>query len=140
MQFFLLSLVVQVASVVVSLPFSYVLLSSLLAQNIFILAIGLFTWHVTVRRLHDIGWSGWWLMLSVLPGFLLSIIVALISAIEALPNNGGFLFLEIAMLGSVFLMLSFFLVLLFKRGTNGENQYGSAPRAERGLIDAFCNR
>jgi uncharacterized membrane protein YhaH (DUF805 family) len=79
------------------------------------LAIGvLLSWHVTVRRLHDMGVSGWWLV----PFMILSYI----PAIGALINLAGEL------------------ILLFWPGTKGSNQYGPAPSPERGIWSAFLNR
>lgn len=38
-----------------------------LFYSLFSLAILLPTWAVTVRRLHDIGKSGWWIFISLIP-------------------------------------------------------------------------
>ena len=38
-----------------------------LIYSLFSLAILLPTWAVTVRRLHDVGKSGWWLLISLIP-------------------------------------------------------------------------
>lgn len=35
--------------------------------SLFSLAIILPTWAVSVRRLHDVGKSGWWLLISLIP-------------------------------------------------------------------------
>lgn len=35
--------------------------------SLFALAIVLPTWAVTVRRLHDVGKSGWWIFISLIP-------------------------------------------------------------------------
>lgn len=38
-----------------------------LFYGLFSLAIMLPTWAVTVRRLHDVGKSGWWILISLVP-------------------------------------------------------------------------
>lgn len=38
-----------------------------LFYTLFSLAILLPTWSVTVRRLHDVGKSGWWIFISLIP-------------------------------------------------------------------------
>lgn len=48
------------------------------------------TWALGAKRLHDIGWSGWWQFVTLLPG-------------------GG---------------LVLFLIMVFKGGTKGPNDYG----------------
>lgn len=47
-----------------------------LIGSIFSLAIFLPTWAVEVRRLHDIGKSGWWLLLGLIPviGFIILLV------------------------------------------------------------------
>ena len=66
------------------------------ALGINILLMVLLTWIsicLGIKRLHDIGWSGWWIILMFVP--FVNIVISLI--------------------------------LLFKRGTFGENKYGPDP-------------
>jgi uncharacterized membrane protein YhaH (DUF805 family) len=80
---------------------------------ILILTGAVLEWHLYVRRLHDLGVSGWWLALCVL-----SSKIPLIGA----PLN-----------------ILFYLVLLFWSGTPGDNDYGPAPENGRGFINAYLN-
>lgn len=52
---------------------------------VFLLSILLPTMALTVRRLHDIGWSGWWALLFVIPYFNLGIL--LLCALPSEPSQ-----------------------------------------------------
>ena len=56
----------------------------LLASTALVLAYSFATFHVFVRRLHDIGQSGWWVMLMFIPqaGQLLGLILLIYLAIQ----------------------------------------------------------
>ena len=81
--------------------------------------LGLFlpTAGVTIRRLHDIGRSGWWLALPLIPAFLL-----------------GYFFFRFwpltLLLGLIFGAFCAYLIYLYMQpGTDGGNRYGPDPRA-----------
>ncbi|MGZ8283968.1 MAG: DUF805 domain-containing protein [Allosphingosinicella sp.] len=86
---------------------------------------------VTMRRLHDTGRSGWWVMLFWGP-YLLMLASTFVIGAEAASGGsgaaGGMLGL-IAMLallaGSLVL-----LVFMFLEGTRGPNQYGPDPKGQ----------
>jgi len=71
---------------------------------------------VYIRRLHDMDWSGWWVLVL----FGLPIALSLLS--DAMPNGALFLALAnfVISLGTVF-------ILGCPRGTRGPNQYGPDP-------------
>ena len=54
---------------------------------VFLLSILLPTLALTTRRLHDIGWSGWWSLLFFVPYFCFGIII-LCAVPSELGNNG----------------------------------------------------
>ena len=68
-----------------------------------------------VKRLHDLGWTGWLVIPFVFPEIF---------------NH----FLKIDALSNIFslLMLILSLLLLFKRGTKGVNKYGKDPLTKYG--------
>jgi uncharacterized membrane protein YhaH (DUF805 family) len=86
---------------------------------------------VTIRRLHDTGRSGWWIMLFWGP-YLLMIANSMITGAKV--ASGG----DTTMDGPVglVLMLAFLvgalvlLVFMFLEGTRGPNQYGADPKGQ----------
>jgi uncharacterized membrane protein YhaH (DUF805 family) len=86
---------------------AYVVLSGIVA------VIGLiFSLTVVVRRLHDLGYSGWWAAAVYIITPLLILVLREIGAIL-----------------SMVMLLAYCLILLFKRGTIGPNEYGPDPLA-----------
>ncbi|WGE88807.1 DUF805 domain-containing protein [Actinobacillus arthritidis] len=85
---------------------------------------------LTTRRLHDLGWSGWW----QLGLYLLTILLVLVS-IFALDQemSGAITVGEWAVYIATFIMLIvivvFSLLLLFKDGQRFTNKYGEDPKA-----------
>jgi uncharacterized membrane protein YhaH (DUF805 family) len=69
---------------------------------------------VSVRRLHDTGRSGWWVLLGFLPA--VTVALSMMTGIEVLN-----------LLSLVALVLLYFFVL---DGTRGPNQYGPDPKAD----------
>jgi uncharacterized membrane protein YhaH (DUF805 family) len=113
------------AALVLQMLTSYVDASS--AQNVIFGGMGPFTLILTlilltpaatvgVRRLHDIGRSGWWMLLFGLPyaGWLASVEAGSQNVAAALA----------LLLGSIVL-----LVLLVQPGTPGDNAFGADPKA-----------
>lgn len=80
---FLLGLIEGIFGIAPELDFS--VLSSIYSLGIFIPALA-----VSVRRLHDIGRSGWWFLIIFIPiiGFLILLVLAMIDS-ERGPNRYG---------------------------------------------------
>lgn len=76
---------------------------------------------VGVRRLHDTGRSGWWLLIGYGP-FLLSLVLTMAGS------------LQLAMILSVLALVGFVALLVFMvmEGTRGSNQYGPDPKGSEG--------
>lgn len=92
------------------------------------LIIFLATLSVTARRLHDLGWSGWWqLVVYVVPVVTLFILFFTMPFLEdhiwQTPS--------LIALSTVILLLVpviFWLILLFKDGQKRANKYGESPK------------
>lgn len=85
-------------------------------EALFTLAALVPTAAVSVRRLHDLGRSGWWMLLLAVP-YALWLATASGSAI----NSGALLIFAIAALG--------LLVVLVQPGDTSPNRYGDDPKA-----------
>ncbi len=122
LQFFLLGLIVTLAMMLLQwlvVPSDAELETAgtirlLFTSIVFTLVSALTTWHLMVRRLHDLGLSGWWIVL--------------------------FFFLPAIPLVGDILSLVFFAALLFVPGESDANRYGAPTPNGRGLVDAFFNR
>jgi len=80
---------------------------------------------VTARRLHDTNRSGWWMLIAVVPYFIVGVLAggaAASGSMGALAGAG--LVSLLALVGAVVLLV--FLVL---PGTRGDNRYGPDPYA-----------
>lgn len=94
------------------------ILSSIYALAVFIPSLA-----ISVRRLHDIGKSGWFLLVIFFLPFVVAIIGALLMAVS---ESIGLIVLFIG----IILMLYFsFYYLIFTKGKVGDNIYGSDPKA-----------
>ena len=103
--------------------------------RLLLLQLGTFlpTLAVTVRRLHDGNWSGWWATSSALLGLAM-----LISALFG-PYGLG-VFLGIPLVGELYLVAMvvglLVLIRMFVPGTRGENRFGPDPLEWREAEDA----
>lgn len=78
---------------------------------------------VTVRRLHDTNRSGWWILIAVVPYFIVGVLAGAAIAGGSMAGLAGAGFLGlIAMVGAIVLLV--FMVL---PGTKGDNRYGADP-------------
>ena len=81
---------------------------------------------ISVRRLHDIDRSGWWLLIGVVP----AIVGGVLSALAFMSGSVGFGFV---LMGLIWLAcLAAFALLIYwyaQPGTAGDNQFGPAPAA-----------
>ncbi len=75
---------------------------------------------VTVRRLHDTNRSGWWILIAVIPYFLLGLTMGMAMSSGSAGGLGmaGLLGL-VALAGGIAL-----LVFMILPGTSGDNQFG----------------
>ena len=60
-----------------------------LLTALFSLAIILPSWAVTVRRLHDIGKSGWWIFINFIP-YIGGIWLLVLTVIDSQPGNNKY--------------------------------------------------
>lgn len=98
------------------IPTSAKLITLILASILLILIL-LVQLSIMVRRMHDLNWSGIWLLIIV-PVYLFSI-----STVESTRNDPLLAFASVGVL--LILLVSAFLG--FKKGTNGANKYGQDP-------------
>lgn len=83
---------------------------------------------LTTRRLHDLGWSGWWQVVAYLAPILwLFILFALLPIIEQTSLN-PVLIINISLWLAALAYLVFNLILLFKDGQKHANKYGESPK------------
>ena len=112
---FLMSMLQGVASTIE--PIS-ALVFALLAFVVGIMAfIGQVT--LTIRRLHDLNLSGWYYLLYII-----------LSTLPAVIYNEESLTMMLIALAITLISLILPLFVIFKRGTVGENKYGSDPLSE----------
>jgi len=80
---------------------------------------------VTARRLHDTNRSGWWMLIAVVPYFIVGVLAGSAAASGSMGALAGAgLVSLLALVGAVVLLV--FLVL---PGTRGDNRYGPDPYA-----------
>ena len=78
----------------------------------------------TVRRLHDTNRSGWWILIAIVPYFILGILFGMAFASGSMAAMGGVGLIGglIAVAGGIAL-----LVFMILPGTPGDNRYGPDP-------------
>lgn len=111
-----------------------------LAEALFAFAILLPTWTVTMRRLHDIGKTGWWIVAWVIIGSVsgIFIVVGAVLAVglaflgDLLGEGGlttiGYVVLIVGLVpyaGTLLWMIAW----LARQGDTGYNRHGPDPRA-----------
>lgn len=99
---------------------------------------------VTVRRLHDTDRSAWWMLLqapsSLAPLIFISAIAGVAGA-EGKPSDATMASIVSAASGGVFLLgvgsicNAVLMVILWLRGTPGENRFGADPRGPDGRFE-----
>ena len=110
---------------------------------LFSLATFIPTIAVTVRRLHDIGRTGWWLLAFVL---LIALVFVPIGYMAMEPGNlenapdptGGMLALMIGAGIAALLMGITLFIFCVTRGDIGENRYGEDPYGPSNLEEVFA--
>ncbi|MDR0790268.1 MAG: DUF805 domain-containing protein [Bacteroidales bacterium] len=88
--------------------------------GVFCLALLVPTLAVSVRRLHDIGKSGWWMLIFYLASVVLSVLMTLL--ITVVPFI--VFFVAIAIMAIAIWML----IWVCKDSQMGDNQYGEYPK------------
>lgn len=100
-------------------PHSPALLVVVLALDLLTLLLAV---AVNVRRIHDLGYSGWWLLGSYLAGMSLVFFSLLLYETEANKT----MVVAVGIFGSLMIM-GLIVWLGFFRGTVGPNPFGSDP-------------
>jgi uncharacterized membrane protein YhaH (DUF805 family) len=118
-------------------------------KAIFILSIILFVCGVLlfiapnicvfIRRMHDIGKSGWWYLLNIVPGIISLIIDAINGTLFNMEDSQETYPLSILIVDLIgFVIFILILVWLCKDTQNQENKYGDIPQDKKedfGIID-----
>ena len=106
-------------AIVQSIILSTHLLTSLLSLGLLVPGLG-----ISVRRLHDIDRSGWWLLIGVVPGFL----AVLFSIIAFMSGSVGTGFGLMGLVGIVGIAAMALLIYWYAQpGSAGDNQFGPPP-------------
>lgn len=92
---------------------------------------------VSVRRLHDVNRSGWWLLAWVLSFVVGGVLVAMGAMNEIAGGAGGFTAAIVAILVILGMSVTM-LVFLILPGTEGQNDYGPDPYGRDNLEEVFA--
>jgi uncharacterized membrane protein YhaH (DUF805 family) len=133
-------------TVIVSIPiglFEKITGTSQVFSSMYQLALILPWLGVTVRRLHDIDRSAWWLLALVVPLGLVGIAVAAgtdnnITALAAAQLGSMAIVMIIVAVLSLIVAGITLLVFMVTRGTEGPNRYGPDPYGPDSLEEVFA--
>lgn len=78
---------------------------------------------VTVRRLHDTDRSGCWVLVAVVPYFILGVMAGMATAAGSMAGLAGVGLLGLVAMAGVIVLLVFMVL----QGTRGSNRYGPDP-------------
>ncbi|WGE64619.1 DUF805 domain-containing protein [Actinobacillus equuli] len=133
--FYLVNLIISfilgiLAGVAISLGLENIAYGFDILFTIYQILIFLAATSLTTRRLHDLGWSGWW----QLGLYLLTILLVLVSIFALDQEMSGAITVGewavyIATLIMLLVIVGFSLLLLFKDGQRFTNKYGEDPKA-----------
>lgn len=112
-----------------------------IALFIYGILVSLVTLSLTARRLHDLGWSGWWQLLLYVAPFALAIpMIAMIPDLkssqsqEEIANTILFFNFGVGIICLIYFI--FMLILLFKDGQKHANKYGESPKYPSQVADS----
>jgi uncharacterized membrane protein YhaH (DUF805 family) len=87
-EYWMFTLISVIISIVLSIIESFAGIPSILT-GIFSLAILLPSLAVTIRRLHDIGKSGWWILIGLIP-FIGAIVLLIFACLDSQENDNQY--------------------------------------------------
>ena len=94
--------------------------------TIYGLAVFIPSLAVSVRRLHEIGKSGWLLLIA----YSLVILFAMILVVGSLAHSFNSSSLQFILIGLIFIIAIWLLVMFCTEGDNFTNKYGPDPKAD----------
>lgn len=86
---------------------------------------------VATRRIHDIGKSGW-IIVIVYAIMIAAAVVLVVGSLGAIAGQASFGLAMILPILVIFAVAIYMLVLFCTEGDNGQNEYGPDPKAEGG--------
>lgn len=120
-----------------SLNFTFLFQTLSIINILLYLVISLIGISLSVRRLHDMGYSGWWILIGT-PRFISDIYfsVTLASDEEIWNAISQGTFLSNALIVSLILSSILTLICLFKDGQPRANRYGDSPKYSAEALEA----